>query len=154
MVAVKRESDLLGAMHLWLDYIQAPRSGIPEGPAALQVVQGDDNALEWAIPRIQKYAEQLRHRFDGLSIVVVSHGREQFGLLKSSETSNKAVHEKVESLVKNDDIAVHVCGTYASWFDKVPEDFVEFVDVAATGPAQINDYVSMGYELITLHKPR
>ena len=49
-----------------------------------------------------------------------------------------------------DDITVHVCGTHASWRGKVDEDFPDYVDVAVSGPAQINDYQALGYELVVL----
>ena len=45
---------------------------------------------------------------------------------------------------------VHVCGTHAGWFDVLPEDFPDYVDVAAAGPAQVNDYRALDYVLIVL----
>jgi hypothetical protein len=45
---------------------------------------------------------------------------------------------------------VHVCGTHAGWYGVTPEDFPDYVDVTTAGPAQINDYEAMGYELIVL----
>jgi len=45
---------------------------------------------------------------------------------------------------------VQVCGTHASWRDKTPEDFPDYVDVVPSAPVQINDYEALGYEVIVL----
>ncbi|MEW8046159.1 MAG: hypothetical protein AB2805_06695, partial [Candidatus Thiodiazotropha sp.] len=46
-----------------------------------EVIEDDDDALGWALPKIARLSAQLRKRFPELPIAVVSHGREQFGLL-------------------------------------------------------------------------
>ena len=53
-------------------------------------------------------------------------------------------------LVTDRDVDIHVCGTHAGWFDVLPEDFPDYVDVSATGPAQVNDYRALDYVLIVL----
>jgi hypothetical protein len=36
----------------------------------------------------------------------------------------------------------------------VPEtDYLDIVDVSPSGPAQVNDYLSLGYRLVVLRKP-
>ena len=92
----------------------------------------------------------LRQRFPDIDIAVVSHGGEQFGLVSSEIKQNKNIHNLVESLVKKDDIPVHVCGGHASWYDVKAEDFPDYIDVAPSGPTAINNYVEMGYKLIIL----
>ena len=56
----------------------------------------------------------------------------------------------VKILVDIDKVDVHVCETHAGWYGVMPEDFPDYVDVVPAGPVQINDYESMGYELIVL----
>ncbi len=124
----------------------------PEG-VVFEIVEGDEAFLQWAIPEVKKYAVLLRDKFPGLNIAVVSHGKEEFALLKSNSKEYATVHKAVKSLVAEQDIPVHVCGTHASWYDKEAEDFPDYVDVAPMGPAQINDYENMGYTLIVLEKP-
>ena len=123
----------------------------PEG-VVFEIVTGDEDALEWAIPRTQKYIQQLRARFPELPIAVVTHGQEMFMLEKRNEYSTPEVHTQVKSLVEQQDVVLHVCGTYAGWQGLADEDFPAYVDVAAAGPAQINDYVAIGYVKIIIEE--
>ena len=115
-------------------------------------ILADEDGLEWAIPRIQQYAHQLREKFPQLAIAVVSHGREQFALQTQYQNENRQIHSQVKSLLGNQ-VQLHVCGTYAEWKGVSPEDFPDYVDVAAEGPAQIKSYMELGYMLIELDKP-
>jgi intracellular sulfur oxidation DsrE/DsrF family protein len=124
------------------------RSDAPPG-VVIEVVSGAD-ALAWAVPRIQDYVVLLRERWPALDIAVVSHGREQFALMHQESQAQAAVHEGVKSLVNEQSVPVHVCGTYAGWRGIAAEDFPDYVDVAAAGPAQINDYRALGYELVVI----
>lgn len=124
-----------------------------EAPAGVvfEVIAGADG-LRWAIPQIERYSTQLRQRFTNLPIAVVTHGREQFALQASEEAEYAEVHAKVRSLVAEQDIPVHVCETHASWRGVSPEDFPDYVDVTPAGPAQINDYQALGYELVVVER--
>jgi len=121
----------------------------PEG-VVFEIASGDINTLKRAIPAIQRHSDALRKKFPDLSIAVVSHGREQFALTRSNDKKYAQVHEGVQSLVKNSNISVHVCETYAGWKGLDAADFPDYIDVAAAGPAQVNDYVSLGYILIRI----
>jgi intracellular sulfur oxidation DsrE/DsrF family protein len=90
---------------------------------------------------------QLRKKFPELPVAIVTHGKEQFAL--TTKNADSKTHSLVKDLV-SDQIEVHVCGTHASWYNVMPEDFPDYVNVSATGPAQINDYEELGYELIVL----
>ena len=124
----------------------------PPFGVVFEVVEGDRDALGWAIPQIKKFSEQLRKKFPDIGIAVVSHGSEQFALMKGGKKEFKEVHNTVQSLVKSD-IPVHICGTHASWYGKKADDFPDYIDVAPAGPTQIEDYEGMGYDLIVLSKP-
>lgn len=119
-----------------------------------EIVEGSKHDISWAIDEVEKYAKQLRQRFPDIGIAVVSHGREEFALMKSEENNYKETHAKVKSLVKDQAIPVHVCGTHASWYGRSEKDFPDYVDVTPAGPTQIADYVDMGYEKIVLEEPR
>ena len=71
-------------------------------------------------------------------------------MTSSSAAKAPDTHQLVQSLVNNDTVDFHVCGTHASWFDVMPEDFPDYVDVAPAAPAQIRHYEDLGYELIVL----
>lgn len=125
------------------------RKHAPDG-VVFEVVQGQDTALEWAIPEIKKQVLRLREKFPALKIAVVSHGKEEFALLKEREEKFKAVHDGVRELAKQQDVPVHVCGTHASWFEKYDKDFPDYVDVAPSGPAQIRAYKDLGYIVVAV----
>ena len=116
-----------------------------------EVVEGDDDALEWAMPAINNFVKQLRKRFPDIGLAVVTHGSEQFGLMTSEQKEMPAVHKTVQSLVASD-VPVHVCGTHASWYGKDAKDFPDYVDVSPAGPTEINNYEDMGYVLVRVEK--
>ena len=118
-----------------------------------EIVEGDEEALRWALPEAARLSRQLRKRFPGLPIAVVTHGREQFGLLASeAEGPLSPIHDEALGL-RDADIDLHVCGVHAGWYGHTVEDFPAYVDVSASGPAQIRDYRNLGYVLIELQSP-
>jgi len=118
-----------------------------------EIVTGKGDALNWALPQIKRYIDQLRERFPGLPVVIVTHGQEQFALQKKHADSAQAVHSLTQQLGK-EGVALHVCGTYAGWKGVAEEDFPEYVNVSAAGPAQINDYKAVGYVLVKISRPQ
>lgn len=128
----------------------------PEDPpvgVVFEVVEGEEDALSWALADIRKYAKILKKAFTDINIAVVSHGSEQFALMKKNDKKYPSIHKQVKQLVNNDEIPVHICGTHASWYREDEESFPDYVDVAPVGPAQINDYVNLGYTLVVMEKP-
>lgn len=121
---------------------------MPAG-VVIEIVTDDEANLEWALPRARQYIKKLRNRFPQLPVAIVSHGAEQFALTNEEKEDNKEIHSLVQSLVK-DDVPVHVCETYAGWRGMNADDFPGYVNVAAAGPAQVNDYISLGYQLIII----
>ena len=115
-----------------------------------EIVSGDHDLLRDLLPAIQNNIHRLHKRFPGLDIAIVTHGEEQFALTTNNRENDPGLHSIAETLVDDQQVSLHVCGTYAAWNGISPEDFPEFVDVAAAGPAQINDYRALGYIVITL----
>lgn len=117
-----------------------------EEPAGviIEIVTGKSNGLDWALPRAQQYIGKLKKRFPEMPVAIVTHGREQFALAKDKQKKNSKVHTLTQAL-KKDGVNLHVCGTYAGWKGLSEEDFPEYVNVAAEGPAQINDYKAVGF---------
>ncbi len=115
-----------------------------------EIVTGAANSLEWALPKTKHYIKKLRARFPQIDIAIVTHGNEQFALKTSNNKKNKKVHSLTQQLVQEDNIPLHVCGTYAAMKNVAEEEFPDYVDVTAAGPATINDYISLGYILIKL----
>ena len=123
----------------------------PQG-VVFEIASGDPRSLDWAIPRIQRYVKSLRDRFPDLEIAVVTHGREQFALTSDQQTSQGAVHDNVQSLVRDQNVPVHVCETYAEMNDVAAEQFPDYVQVAPAGPAQVRAYEDLGYSVIRLRR--
>lgn len=99
-------------------------------------------------PKLLQAIEQLNKRWPGIDIAVVSHGNEQFALMTDKASVFPELHQSVLNLGQQG-VDFHVCGTYASWRDIKPDAFPDYVDVSASGPAQINDYKALGYLLVT-----
>lgn len=121
----------------------------PEG-VVFEVVSGDKGLLKSLLPSIIKDIQRLRQRYPELPVAVVTHGSEQFALLNKNRDKSAETHSLVKQLISQHQIEVHVCGTYAGWKGYDEEDFPDYVDVAAAGPVQINDYVKLGYSVIIL----
>lgn len=137
-------------IHYTLPQIMALETA-PSG-VVFEIVSRQKDALTWAIPQVRKQATQLRQRFPGLEIAVVSHGAEQFALMTRKQSQYKGTHKAVADLVSQDNIQLHVCETYAGWKGVSASEFPDYVDVAPAGPAQINNYRELGY-LVVLVKP-
>ncbi len=115
----------------------------PEG-VVFELV-GDATALRHMLPRVRDDIARLRRKFPHLPVAVVSHGSEQFALTRERASAEARVHRITRSLVQDQGVTLHVCGTYAQWHGVAPEDFPDYVDVAPAGPAQINLYKELGY---------
>ena len=129
---------------------------LPSAPPGVvfEIVSSRSAALEWAIPEVRRQIETLRQRFPGLPVAVVTHGNEQFALTRDNRARYPAVHDGVREMTQLQDIDVHVCGTYAGWRNLGPEDFPDYVNVAAAGPTTIKNYRELGYLLVLVEKPR
>jgi intracellular sulfur oxidation DsrE/DsrF family protein len=121
----------------------------PDG-VVFEIVSSDPDFLKQAIPQVKKHIASLRKRFPGLSVAVVTHGDEQFALTAKNRDEYKELHNQIVSLRKDDDIPLHVCGAYASWKNVSPEEFPDYVDVSATGPAEIRQYQDFGYRKVVI----
>ena len=120
----------------------------PPVGVVFEVASGDENGWKWAVPLVKSYARQLREKFPKIKLAVVSHGAEQFQLTKGNRQYYPNAHKQVASLVKDQGIDVHVCGNFASSFGINKDDFVDFIDVASRGPAQVNFYENAGYVVL------
>lgn len=152
---------LSASLFLFTPYLQAwaaspidPVLQARQEPAGVvfEIATSKSDSLDWALPLVKNYIDQIRQRYPHMQIAVVTHGRELFALQNSKQKSAAPVHTLTQQLVK-DGVALHVCGTYAARKGLSEEDFPEYVNVAAAGPAQINDYIAVGYIRIKITKP-
>ena len=128
-------------------------SSKPPVGVVFEIASDDDEGLKWALPLVQSHAKQLREKFPGIELAMVFHGEEQFQLTKDSSQYFPDAHKQVKSLIKDQGVDVHVCGNYAASFGVEEDDFVDYIDVAARGPAQVNAYENAGYVVLFISQP-
>ena len=116
-----------------------------------EIATAQSDSLDWALPRIKRYITRIHQRFPGLPIAVVTHGREMFALKKDPKHTNTPAKQLTQQLIA-EGVSLHVCGTYAEHKGLSEEDFPGYVNVAAEGPAQIDDYVAIGYLRIKMKR--
>lgn len=119
------------------------QSEAPEG-VVFEVVSGKQDYLTYVLPIIRGYSEQLREKFSQLDIAIVTHGKEQFSLTYKQLQKRPEVSRLLDEVI-GQNVQVHVCGTYAEYNGVEDSEFSEKINVAAEGPAQIKDYVQLGY---------
>lgn len=110
----------------------------------------DDDALEWVLPRVKQYVTLLRQKLPDINIAMMSHGDELAAASIEQRKRYPTMHQLLEKLVRNDRLLFHVCNTAAGMLDLDEEDFPDYVNVVPFGPSQVQDYLSMGYELVDL----
>lgn len=123
----------------------------PQG-VVFELVFWDENTWTWAAPMISDLRAQLQNRFPGLDVAIVSHGGEQFQLTQSRVDEQPKAIAQLLSLA-DDGVDIHVCGTHSEWNDIPTSEYIDIVNVSPSGPAQVNDYIALGYRLIVLRKP-
>jgi intracellular sulfur oxidation DsrE/DsrF family protein len=143
--------DLLGAgyQHLGVDRLLATERE-PDG-VVFELMAWEDNTWDWASPMIAALTKQLREKYPAVDIAIVSHGAELFDLASSQNNAQQSSIKLLEKL-SNSNVEVHVCGNYASFKGLGVGDFLSFVDVSPSGPAQLEDYIKLGFEHIVLEK--
>ena len=126
----------------------------PPAGVVFEIASDDDEGFAWAVPLVNSYARQLRKKFPDIKLAIVSHGEEQFQLTKDNRDEFADVHQKVVSLINQQDIDVHVCGNLAASQGVDEDKFIDDIDVAARGPTQIKVYQQNGYEVLFIHRPQ
>ena len=124
------------------------RTEAPHG-IVFEIVESDEDALQGLLPQVRTAIERVRARFPATEFAVVSHGREEFALQSQYQDEYAEIHQQVQSLVA-EDVPVHVCETHAGWYGVSAEDFPDYVNVAPTGPGQVQLYEDLGYELVVI----
>lgn len=124
----------------------------PDG-VVFELISWDDKTWQWAAPMITDLRRQLQQKFPGIDVAVVSHGGEQFQLTKTAAAQQPQAIAQLQSLT-DDGVNLHVCGTHSYWNDVDESAYLDMVNVSPSGPAQVNDYIKLGYTHILLRKPR
>ena len=102
-----------------------------------------------ALSYIKQSVKRLRAKHPDMSFAIVSHGMEEFALLKDGKDENAATHSQVKSLLK-DNIKVEVCGTFAEWNGYDKSDFPDYVTIVDQAPRSIEFYEEDGFDVIVI----
>ena len=121
----------------------------PEGVVFL-VMEYDEEALQWVVPRVAHYTRQLREKWKDLAIVVLSHGEEMFALKTEYRVLYKKLHQDILKLISEYDVLFQVCGSYAHFADVAPSEFPHYVDVVPFAPAEIENYRHLEFKIVNL----
>jgi hypothetical protein len=125
------------------------RQQAPVG-VVFEIVDWEDDYLERAIPWVNEQIIALREKFPDLDIAVVSHGSEQFALLKDADAAYPQIHYNVQRLISDHDIKLELCLGHAGMRGFAKSDFPEYVDIEASGPSQIAAYEALGYDKVVV----
>ncbi|MBI1425658.1 MAG: hypothetical protein GC149_19695 [Gammaproteobacteria bacterium] len=125
-------------------------SGTPPAGVVFEIVGGDADSLHAAIGRTQTYRDQLRAKFPALQFEVITHGMEQFSLMKDKTEQYVALHRQVRSLARDQNTPLMVCGAFADMNGVSKNDFPDFVTVTDQAPAAIEDYRYRGFTVIEM----
>lgn len=149
---------LLGVSPVWAAGLDSPdfrnlfaREEAPPG-VVVELIEWERNSWQWATPLLIELRERLRQRFPEADLAIVSHGGEQFQLTRQRQAEQLEALRQLQGLV-DDGVDLFVCGTHSSWREVPADAYLEFVQVAPSGPARINDYVDLGYVHVRLDRP-
>jgi len=132
------------------DLLDADRR--PEG-VVFEIIAWQDDAWDWAAPLLRRHVERLRAKYPGIEMALVSHGAELFDLTRRAGLRQQAPVRELSRL-RAESLEIHVCGEYAAWKRLGPKDFLDFVDVTASGSAQLAAYFELGFAHIRLEPTR
>jgi len=122
----------------------------PPPGVVFEVVTGDEAALRRLLPAIRDHARELRRRFPELPVAVLTHGSEQFSLLRENAGRYADLHALVGALGEEERIPVQVCGNHASWRSKGRSDFPDDVEVVSAAGAKLDEYRAAGFVVIVM----
>jgi len=127
------------------------QAGSPPQGVVFEIVDHDEHSLAWALPRVREHIARLHQRFPQLPIAIVSHGNEQFGLLKKNRSHLIDIHSIGQQL-NNEQVTIHVCSTHAKLAGFSASDFPDYVELSMQGPARIAQYLRAGYVLVNIER--
>ncbi|WP_019626512.1 hypothetical protein [Thioalkalivibrio sp. ALJT] len=129
------------------------RSDRPAG-VVFEIIENDRAALAALLPEIRANIARLREDDPDFPVAIVAHGAEQFTLTRGEAGQHPGLHAEVEALVRDEDVNVAVCGTFADWRGIEAGAFVDFVEVAELAPERLDDYRALDFAIIRLRPSR
>ena len=124
---------------------------VPDG-VVFEIMAWEDNSWDRAAPLLRRYVEQLREKYPGLDIVLISQGAELFDLTRRAVLQETPALRQLAAL-SEEGVNIYISGDYAKWKRLGEKDFVDFVEVAESGSALLNDYIELGFVPVKLEPP-
>ena len=121
----------------------------PPSGVVFEVLTHEPSTWPKVLSYIKQSVKRLRAKHTDMSFAIVSHGMEEFSLLKKEREKNVAVHRQVQSLLK-DNIKLEVCGTFAEWSGYDKNDFPDYVTIVDQAPRSIEFYEEDGFSVIVI----
>ena len=123
----------------------------PDG-VVFEIMAWEDRTWDWAAPLLRRYVDQLREKYPDLDIVLISQGAELFDLARRAALRETPALRQLAALGE-EGVNIYISGDYAKWKRLGKKDFVDFVDVAESGSALLEDYIELGFVPIKLEPP-
>jgi len=123
----------------------------PDG-VVFEIMAWEDRTWDWAAPLLRRYVDQLREKYPDLDIVLISQGAELFDLARRAALQETPALRQLAALGE-EGVNIYISGDYAKWKRLGKKDFVDFVDVAESGSALLEDYIELGFVPIKLEPP-
>jgi len=123
----------------------------PDG-VVFEITAWEDNSWDWAAPLLRRYVDQLHDKYPGIDIVLISQGAELFDLARRAALQDTPALQQLARL-SEEGIDIYISGDYARWKRLGEKDFVDFVDIAESGAALLDDYIELGYVPVKLERP-
>jgi len=106
--------------------------------------------LPEGLKKVEAYKVQLKKKFPGIKVAVVTHGAEQFELSIDNAKKQSKTHDIVKRITA-EDVPVHVCSNHASWRGMTENDFPDYVLASSGAGSQMKEYQDQGYSLVTIY---
>ena len=88
----------------------------------------------------------------GLPVAVVSHGQEQFSLLRENEGTYENIHELARTFLTEQSVPVQVCGNHAGMYGHDADDYPDYVEVVDAAPREIRRFRDRGYAIVVVRR--
>jgi len=121
----------------------------PPAGVVFEVLTHEESSWPKVLDYIKSSVKRLRAKHKDMAFAIVSHGMEEFALLKENKGKNTKLHSEIKSLRKNN-IKLEVCGTFAEWNGHDNKDFPDYVTVVDQAPTSIQFYEQDGFEVIVI----
>lgn len=127
------------------------KESVAPAGVVFEVLTHEQSTWPTVLAYINTSAERLRKKFPDLPVAIVSHGLEEFALLKQNAAAQQSTHSEIKSLLKKN-VKVEVCGTFAQWNGYSDQDFPDYITVVGQAPRSIESFEESGYSVIVIDR--